>query len=181
VTDYLWEVNHQICQLKENKSNQDVIEIIPFHLLQSSEPFYSYVVQSNDSIGLNQIVGLTKLRYFVKNTNLQDTRQSDIRRNCLKEWKVPNTLREAPVEKPFPKEIFEEIWKKLKPADTRYDILKSSSFKECTRDNLPFLIDPYSWKWCFASGKRYIIMGLGVTIVTTPNTITIVYNSACIV
>ena len=38
----------------------------------------------------------------------------------------------------------------------------SDNFKDIKKESLPFLVDPHSWKWCFACGRRFLIVGLGV-------------------
>ena len=46
-------------------------------------------------------------------------------------------------------------------------LLNSTSFAAVTRQNIPFEEYPFSWKWYWACGKRYIIVGLGVSCCNT--------------
>lgn len=40
--------------------------------------------------------------------------------------------------------------------------LRSNQFTTMTREGLDFLRCIHSWKWCWASGKRMMVVGLGV-------------------
>lgn len=40
--------------------------------------------------------------------------------------------------------------------------LRSNQFTTVTREGLDFLRCIHSWKWCWASGKRMMVVGLGV-------------------
>jgi len=52
--------------------------------------------QSNDNIGERQIVSLVKIRAYHQNQNLFETRQRQIRDECLKNWNIPDQVRRAP-------------------------------------------------------------------------------------
>ena len=41
-------------------------------------------------------------------------------------------------------------------------ILATSSFTAVTGEDDKFLVDVHSWKWFWAAGKRYLLVGLGV-------------------
>ncbi len=43
-------------------------------------------------------------------------------------------------------------------------VLLSTNFECVTMDKLSFLKDIHSWKWCWACGKRFMLIGLGVSI-----------------
>ncbi|GBM25579.1 Cap-specific mRNA (nucleoside-2'-O-)-methyltransferase 1, partial [Araneus ventricosus] len=47
-------------------------------------------------LGANQIIHLDKIRVFAQNTNLHEEKQSDIRKECLAFWKIPDKARSAP-------------------------------------------------------------------------------------
>lgn len=88
VRDYLYAVNLKLIELKQNHSELDIISIVPNTLIEKELLFKDYILAFNDSFGLNQILHLKKLQYFVKNTNLFDVRQNEIRLECLRLWKV---------------------------------------------------------------------------------------------
>ena len=41
--------------------------------------------------------------------------------------------------------------------------LQSDQFPTVSKDTLEFLRGLHSWKWCWASGKRMMVVGLGVS------------------
>ena len=47
-------------------------------------------------------------------------------------------------------------------SDQSIEILATSSFTTVTGEDAKFLVDVYSWKWFWAAGKRYLLVGLGV-------------------
>lgn len=94
---HLFDIN---CAMWEppNK-NVDTLELVPLSVLQNDEKFYNYIVESNNLIGRNQIIGLLKIAAFCKDPTLVETRQSDLKKNCLKLWDLPDAMRKAPVKK----------------------------------------------------------------------------------
>lgn len=42
-------------------------------------------------------------------------------------------------------------------------LLNNDNFTKISSTNLDFVKDVHSWKWCWASGKRYMVVGLGVS------------------
>ena len=83
-------------QLGVTQSTDDIIEIVPMDILTGDHEFSEYVTRSNDDIGQRQIVSLVKIRAFHQDANLHETRQREIRDQCLKSWKVPDNVRRAP-------------------------------------------------------------------------------------
>lgn len=43
-------------------------------------------------MGQRQIIGLKKIAYYVEKKQLIETKQKEMRENCLKHWDVPNTF-----------------------------------------------------------------------------------------
>ena len=69
--------------LGRSKSDSDVLEIVPDELLQADKHFFEYIVESNNQIGRNQVVGLEKIAAFYRNRNLLERRQAEVRRESL--------------------------------------------------------------------------------------------------
>jgi hypothetical protein len=44
-----------------------------------------------------QIIGLAKIAAFCKDQSLHEFRQREMREQCLKFWKIPDTVRKAPI------------------------------------------------------------------------------------
>lgn len=47
--------------------------------------------------------------------------------------------------------------------NTELAVLNTKNFHSVAIDVLDFLKDIYSWKWHWACGKRYLLIGLGVS------------------
>jgi hypothetical protein len=43
------------------------------------------------------------------------------------------------------------------------EMLHTDKFVKINTNNLNFLTDVHSWRWCWACGKRYLVVGLGVS------------------
>ncbi|CAL1265972.1 unnamed protein product [Larinioides sclopetarius] len=96
IADYMFEVNEKLGKYSSTTSDADIVEVVPLEVLKENEEFYDYIVTSNDKLGTNQIIHLDKIRVFAQNTNLHEEKQSDIRKECLALWKVPDKARSAP-------------------------------------------------------------------------------------
>ncbi|GFS91353.1 cap-specific mRNA [Nephila pilipes] len=95
IAEYMFKINERLGKLGST-STVDVAEVVPLNILKGDEEFYNYIVESNDKLGTNQIIHLDKIRVFAQNVNLHETRQSDIRKECLALWGVPDKARAAP-------------------------------------------------------------------------------------
>ncbi|KAH8244933.1 hypothetical protein KR032_002928 [Drosophila birchii] len=106
ITVYLNAINRMLNE--EEDENNDVLEIFSAKELAEDEDFLRYIIDSNNSIGRKQIVGLQKIAAFAQNTELKETRQSEVRQECLKRWSLPDKLRQAPEIKPTER-LLEEL------------------------------------------------------------------------
>lgn len=84
-------------------TDQDVSEIVDLDVLMQNEEFFSYIKESNNVIGRNQIIGLKKIKAYCNNALLRETRQSEFRKRSLELWGLPDKLRQAPENKPIDK------------------------------------------------------------------------------
>ncbi|XP_055682502.1 cap-specific mRNA (nucleoside-2'-O-)-methyltransferase 1 [Lutzomyia longipalpis] len=85
-----------ICETMYNSSgNEDIRELVPYEILREDTRFFRYIYESNNRIGRNQITGLRKIAAYAQNKNLVETRQAEIREQCLREWHLPSTMRTA--------------------------------------------------------------------------------------
>ncbi|KAJ8927721.1 hypothetical protein NQ314_019782, partial [Rhamnusium bicolor] len=92
IKEYMWTIVRRLWQIKDN-SEIDVLEIVPMEIIKKDEQFYSYIIESNNSLGKRQIIGLQKLAAFCRNASLIDARQEELRRQCLKFWQIPDNAR----------------------------------------------------------------------------------------
>lgn len=96
ICDYFFEVNCRLGQLSGITSTTDISEVVPLERLKSDQLFFNYIVNSNNILGEKQVIHLAKIQAFTRNNELHDTRQSDFRKECLAEWKIPDKPRSAP-------------------------------------------------------------------------------------
>lgn len=106
VCNYLNYINQHLNS--KEATGQDVIEIVNYEILLQNASFLSYIIDSNNNIGRNQIVGLRKIAAFCQNQQLKEQRQTEIRKQCITFWKLPDKLRQAPEIKSTEK-LLEEI------------------------------------------------------------------------
>lgn len=91
-----------------NKSSVDTLELVPYNILSQDEQFFNYIYTSNNTIGRNQIAGLLKIAKYCKDKNLKETRQAEIRTDCLKIWQIPDEMRKTPPS-PSSEQMFNEL------------------------------------------------------------------------
>lgn len=84
---------------KQKNSDLDVLELVPLEVIQNDQPFFDYIYNSNNIIGKNQIIGLMKIAAYCHDPDLLETRQSEIRKQCLQIWKLPDESRKKPITK----------------------------------------------------------------------------------
>ncbi|EDV34774.1 uncharacterized protein Dana_GF21495 [Drosophila ananassae] len=108
IIGYLNAINVMINEDYPQDSELDILEIFDANELAEDEDFLRYIIDSNNSIGKKQIVGLQKIAAFAQNPDLKETRQSEVRQECLKRWGLPDKLRQAPEIKPTDR-LLEEL------------------------------------------------------------------------
>ncbi|BFG02309.1 cap-specific mRNA (nucleoside-2'-O-)-methyltransferase 1 [Drosophila madeirensis] len=106
VINYMNTINVMLNE--ERESVDDILEIFDANEIAADGEFVSYVIESNNAIGRKQITGLHKLSAFAQNPELKETRQSEVRQQCLKMWALPDKLRKAPEAKP-PDHLLKEL------------------------------------------------------------------------
>ncbi|KAJ7340947.1 hypothetical protein JRQ81_004234 [Phrynocephalus forsythii] len=94
VRDYLFSVNMKLNQLRS--TDQDVNLVVPLEVIRGDHDFYDYMIRSNERLCAVQIKALAKIRAFVQDTALNEPRQADIRKECLRLWGIPDQARIAP-------------------------------------------------------------------------------------
>jgi cap1 methyltransferase len=93
----LFDINKELWKRKD--ADMDVLELVPLEVMQNDREFFDYIYNSNNLIGKNQIVGLMKIAAFCKDPELNEKKQSEIRKQCLKLWKLPDESRKKPITK----------------------------------------------------------------------------------
>lgn len=82
-----------------SSSRVDIAAIVDVETLRADTAFHQYLYDSNTRIGRNQIAGLLKIAAYSKDSTLRETRQPEIRRECLRLWRLPEKNRKAPERK----------------------------------------------------------------------------------
>lgn len=157
VRQYMHELNLDLNKYMSTISKEDVNEIVPMSYLQNNDAFFEYMCVSNDNLGKIQIMNLRKIGAFTRNTNLYETRQSDVRTTLLKKWKIDDEVRKAP-SKHNPKHNFEELIGE-DPTDY-FDYMTDP----LSLDSLRSIKSVYDYR-CIVTGdiptRRMYILGLG--------------------
>ena len=153
ICNYLFFINDELGRL--DRTNRDVLEVVPLNILKSDEAFYSYVKDSNESLGENQINALRKLRAYVQNTTLVGKDQGLIRRQCLEYWKIPDLTRSAP-RISNPDFQYQNLLKTPKDRDEL--ICKPKFFTRYCLNDFKVL---GKFKCYVSSGERFFLLGLG--------------------
>ncbi|XP_005107678.1 cap-specific mRNA (nucleoside-2'-O-)-methyltransferase 1 [Aplysia californica] len=107
---YMHEINVDLCRYMSAVSVDDINHIVPLDTLMNDEPFFMYMVNSNENFAKVQAIHLKKIEVFTKNSQLYETRQSEVRKNCLLKWKIPDEVRAAPG-RPDPNSVFQSMVK----------------------------------------------------------------------
>ncbi|XP_030051624.1 cap-specific mRNA (nucleoside-2'-O-)-methyltransferase 1 [Microcaecilia unicolor] len=94
VRDYLFSVNMKLNHLRN--SDQDVNLVTPIKVIKEDLEFSEYMIKSNEKNCEFQIKALAKIHAFVQDSMLNEPRQAEIRKQCLKLWGIPDRARVAP-------------------------------------------------------------------------------------
>lgn len=96
VEKYLYEINCRLMELSSASCKIDVLHIVPLDLMFGDSNYSDYLRESNNSLGMRQVINLAKIAAFCKDTSLREDRQSELKKQCLDFWKIPDKARTAP-------------------------------------------------------------------------------------
>ncbi|KAH9489440.1 Cap-specific mRNA (nucleoside-2'-O-)-methyltransferase 1, partial [Bulinus truncatus] len=108
VMQYFQTINTKLCHYMSSVSNDDILHIVPLETLINDDPFFTYIVNSNEKFSKIQAINLKKIEIFTKNGDLYEARQPEVRTKCLEKWKIPDQLR-TPPGRPDPKAVIREL------------------------------------------------------------------------
>lgn len=112
---HLFAINKELWLNKDQEL--DILEMTPMNVMQNDREFFEYIYNSNNTIGKSQIVGLLKIAAYCHDPELIETKQSEIRKQCLKLWNLPDENRKKPVMKSteqYCAQLMEPKWLKEK-------------------------------------------------------------------
>ncbi|RUS78259.1 hypothetical protein EGW08_013975 [Elysia chlorotica] len=108
VQHYMHLINVDLNKYMTAVSTEDVNDIVPLEILTNDKPFFEYILESNESLAKLQAISLKKIETFTRNSQLHESRQSDVRSKCLEKWKIPDRVRAAPG-RPDPNTMFRSL------------------------------------------------------------------------
>uniref|UniRef100_A0A182W5D9 Cap-specific mRNA (nucleoside-2'-O-)-methyltransferase 1 n=1 Tax=Anopheles minimus TaxID=112268 RepID=A0A182W5D9_9DIPT len=159
---HLEDVNREM--FNSSKKNIDTLELVSEEVLHADSAFFEYICTSNNTIGANQITALLKIAAYCKNRDLAETRQMEVKQNCLKLWNLPDGIRKF-ANKGDPDQYVAKLYKEwnslTKEVCQPEKKLQNPDLKACF---------PSAYDWCFVpigntenSGKniRTILLGKG--------------------
>ncbi|XP_019729268.1 cap-specific mRNA (nucleoside-2'-O-)-methyltransferase 1 isoform X1 [Hippocampus comes] len=94
VREYMFRVNLKLKQLRD--TDMDVTDVVPLSIIKEDVDFFHFMVNCNESLCAVQIKALAKIHAFVLDSTLAESRQADIRKQCLSLWGVPDKARVTP-------------------------------------------------------------------------------------
>lgn len=143
IVQHLKCINHH---LLKGDDNNDILQLVSFEELEREKQFVQYLRNSNDYLGKKQIIGLCKIAAFCEDSTLVETKQADMRRECLEYWKLPDESRINP-SVPKPRDKFNSLVKD--------STLLSSNGIKLTMDNIETMLsNPYDYFYMPCSTGR---------------------------
>ncbi|XP_067884484.1 cap-specific mRNA (nucleoside-2'-O-)-methyltransferase 1 isoform X2 [Heterodontus francisci] len=152
VRDYLFTVNQKLNFLRN--SEQDVSSVVPLDIIKLDSGFYNFMVQSNERHAAAQIKALAKIHAFIRDQNLNETCQADIRKECLRLWGIPDEARIAP-STIDPKSKFYELIQGTDPETFSY---KPTLLSAQSIEKISHVLD---YRCMVAGGQQHFLLGMG--------------------
>uniref|UniRef100_A0A8C5MK83 Cap-specific mRNA (nucleoside-2'-O-)-methyltransferase 1 n=1 Tax=Leptobrachium leishanense TaxID=445787 RepID=A0A8C5MK83_9ANUR len=153
VRSYLFTVNRRLNQLR--KTDQDVNLVVPLQVLRGDRQFFDYMVRSNERNCEVQVKALAKIHAFVQESTLNEPRQADIRKQCLKLWGIPDQARVAPTNTDAKTKFFHLIQSR----DIDVFNSKPTILTEKLLEKLSHVMD---YRCMVSGGAPTFLLGLGV-------------------
>uniref|UniRef100_A0A8C1IKC8 Cap-specific mRNA (nucleoside-2'-O-)-methyltransferase 1 n=1 Tax=Cyprinus carpio TaxID=7962 RepID=A0A8C1IKC8_CYPCA len=152
VREYMFTINLKLNHFRH--SDRDVTEVVPLEIIKGDTDFFQFMINSNESHCAVQIKALAKIHTYVRDTTLFESRQADIRKECLKLWGIPDKARVAP-SSTDPKAKFCELVKgsNMDSFSSRPTALNSGNM-----DKLQHVLD---YRCIVGGGEQLFLLGLG--------------------
>ncbi|XP_072031991.1 cap-specific mRNA (nucleoside-2'-O-)-methyltransferase 1-like [Amphiura filiformis] len=159
IHDFMFDLNIQLNQLKDAGDTHDILHAVPLDVIMADHEFTQYMTEQNERQARTQSQALAKIQAYVRNPNLFEPKQADVREECLKLWGIPDTSRRQP-KIPDPVTKFNELSKEEGTTQNKdYFHFKPTPLE---RDNLSDKIHSvYDYRCMIAAGTRNFILGLG--------------------
>ncbi|XP_002738079.1 cap-specific mRNA (nucleoside-2'-O-)-methyltransferase 1-like [Saccoglossus kowalevskii] len=153
IHDYLFEVNIHLNKLEN--TNQDITDVVPLEMIKEDRNFFEYVTKSHESLAIQQARALKKIQAYAQNTNLFDSKQADMRKECLRKWGIPGDTRSAPKIS----SAMDKFYELTKERNNDYFHFKATKLSpEILHQKLHSV---YDYRCMISSGERCFILSLG--------------------
>ncbi|KAG7272032.1 hypothetical protein CRUP_030136, partial [Coryphaenoides rupestris] len=133
IREYMFKINLKLNQLKQSES--DVLEVVPLSIIKGDRAFYHYMVNSNERA-------------------LSESRQADIRKDCMKLWGVPDKARVTPSSSD-PKSKFYEL---IKSSDKDSFQSKVTALSSSTLEKVHHVLN---FRCIVGGGEQIFLLALG--------------------
>ncbi|XP_049319080.1 cap-specific mRNA (nucleoside-2'-O-)-methyltransferase 1 [Astyanax mexicanus] len=152
VREYLFNVNLRLNQFRHTE--RDVVEVVPLDIIKGDTDFYHYMINSNERHCSVQVKALAKIHAYVRDPTLSESRQADIRKECLKLWGIPDQARVAPSSSD-PRSKFQEL---VKGSDIKMFNSRPTALSSSTLERLQHVLDH---RCIVGGGEQIFLLGLG--------------------
>ncbi|XP_067226545.1 cap-specific mRNA (nucleoside-2'-O-)-methyltransferase 1 [Chanodichthys erythropterus] len=152
VREYMFTINLKLNQFRH--TDRDVTEVVPLDIIKGDTDFFQFMINSNESHCAVQIKALAKIHAYVRDTTLFEARQADIRKECLKLWRIPDKARVTPPSSD-PKTKFYEL---VKGSDMDSFNSRPTALNSGNLDKLQHVLD---YRCIVGGGEQLFLLGLG--------------------
>ncbi|XP_056284572.1 cap-specific mRNA (nucleoside-2'-O-)-methyltransferase 1 isoform X2 [Pseudoliparis swirei] len=152
VREYMFRLNLKVNQLRN--TDNDVTEVVPLSIIKEDTDFYRYMVNANESLCVVQIKALAKIHAFVIDQKLSESKQADIRKECLKLWTVPDQARVTPASSDPTSKFYELI----KNSDVEPFQSKLTPLNTTTLEKLRHILDH---RCIVGGGEQIFLLAMG--------------------
>lgn len=126
--------------------SEDFHQLVPLETIKADSAFYSYIRNSNNTLGKRQIHFLCKERAFAADPSLVDNRKNNLRRKCLNIWKIPSRLPTPANCNPTAEQKFESLMNEFNINVSKCAFLYYESTELKQLNTLK-----YPWNYCFTT------------------------------
>ncbi|XP_051909412.1 cap-specific mRNA (nucleoside-2'-O-)-methyltransferase 1 isoform X2 [Hippocampus zosterae] len=148
VREYMFRVNLKLKQLRD--TDMDVTDVVPLSIIKEDVDFFHFMVNCNESLCAVQIKALAKIHAFVLDSTLAESRQADIRKQCLSLWGVPDKARVTPTSS----DPWSKFYELVKNPDVESFKSNLTPLNSGTLDKLRHVLDHR----CIVGGREQIFL-----------------------
>ncbi|CAF1175347.1 unnamed protein product [Didymodactylos carnosus] len=137
---YMYEINSKQCKHRNDTEPNDIQSIVPLDIIKSNHEFCNYIIASN-------------------NTKLIDTRQSNIRQQCLTLWNIPDEQRPKRRRLLY-NDIYNELFGRLDQGIENYILNTPNLLKKCVL-NQNQMASLFDYRCVLSLGDPVLLLSCG--------------------